>query len=128
MKPHAYPLVLVVVVALAATVVPSLATDPSASVVTVVESSSEAAADHLAIAAQYEGTIADLQALITEHQDMKRSYRQQYHVNKAITPRSKFAGAQKHSYAIIRDAGRLESDLEQLVTWHMLRAAELQGK
>ncbi len=84
--------------------------------------------DHLAMAAAYDVRIKDLDAVVAEHQQMKKDYTKRFYVNDKITPPAKFEAMNKHCDAIIRDATALRTELAAMANWHKLRAAELEGK
>lgn len=89
------------------------------------------AAEHTAVAASYDLRIADLDALIAEHQKMKKDYRTRVPRYKgAVAPGrdSELAEMDKHCDAIIGDATRLRNELAEFAKWHRTQGANLQGK
>jgi hypothetical protein len=84
--------------------------------------------DHLAMSKSYEDKAAAQDALISEHEQMKKDYKSRFFINEKITPMAKLKKMNDHCDAIIKDAQKLKADFSDFAKWHRLRAAELQGK
>jgi hypothetical protein len=84
--------------------------------------------DHLAMAKSYEDKAAAQDALIAEHEQMKKDYKSRFFINEKLTPMAKLKKMNDHCDAIIKDAQKLKADFNDFAKWHRLRAAELQGK
>jgi len=89
---------------------------------------SQVADDHLAMAKSYEDKAAAQDALIAEHEQMKKDYKARYFINEKITPMSQLKKMNEHCDAIIKDAKKLKAEFLDFAKWHRFRAAELQGK
>ncbi len=87
----------------------------------------QAASDHLAMAASYEGKAAAQDALIAEHTKMKADYKNRFFVNEKVTPLDKVRQMEDHCDAIIATAQKEKDELLEYAKWHRMRAAELQG-
>lgn len=87
----------------------------------------EAAEDHLALAASYEAKVAVQDALIAEHTKMKADYKDRFFVNEKVTPITKIREMEDHCNAIIEAAQVEKSQLLDFAKWHRMRASELQG-
>jgi len=88
----------------------------------------QVSADHLKMVKYYEGKAAEQDAIITEHQQMKKEYKQRYFINEKVTPVSRLKNMEQHCDAIINDAQKLKADFLESAKWHKMRAAELEGK
>jgi len=84
--------------------------------------------DHLAMSKSYEDKAAAQDALISEHEQMKKDYKTRFYINDKLTPMAKLKKMNDHCDAIIKDAQKLKADFNDFAKWHRLRAAELQGK
>ena len=90
---------------------------------------SEVAADHKALVASYQEKAAAQDALIQEHQQMKKDYDRRFYVNEKVTPKSGIHGKMdKHCDAIINAAQQEKQVLLDFAKWHQMRAAELEGR
>ena len=87
----------------------------------------QVAADHLAMAASYEQKAAAQDALIAEHQQMKKD-EQRFYINDKVTPKSNYTKMNMHCDKIIQGAQDLKAELLEFAKWHKMRAAELQGQ
>jgi len=89
---------------------------------------SQVAADHLAMAKSYEEKAAALDAVIAEHEQMKKEYKSKFFINEKATPMSGLKKMNAHCDAIIKDAKKLKAEYLDFEKWHEMRAKELQGK
>ncbi|MBA4373649.1 MAG: hypothetical protein C0402_12415 [Thermodesulfovibrio sp.] len=89
---------------------------------------SQVSTDHLAMSKSYEDKAAAQDALIAEHEQMKKDYKSRFFINEKLTPMAKLKKMNDHCDAIIKDAQKLKADFNDFAKWHRLRAAELQGK
>ena len=89
---------------------------------------SQVAADHLAMAKSYEDKAAAEDALIAEHEQMKRHYKARFFISERITPMIQLMKMEKHCDVIIEDAQKMKADFLDFAKWHRMLAAELQGK
>jgi len=89
---------------------------------------SHMAADHLKMEKLYEGKAAEQDAIITEHEQMKCDYKNQFFINEKATPISRLKTMEQHCEALINDAQKLKADFLEFAKWHKMRAEELQGK
>ena len=87
---------------------------------------SQVATDHLSMAKSYEDKAAAQDALIAEHEQMKKDYKSKYFINEKITPMAKLKKMNDHCDAIIKDAKKLKAEFLDFGKWHRLRAEELQ--
>ena len=87
----------------------------------------QAASDHLAMAASYEEKVTVQDALIAEHTKMKQDYKERFFVNEKVTPLGRIREMEDHCNGIIASAQTEKGQLLELAKWHRLRAAELQG-
>lgn len=88
------------------------------------------AADHEAMAKQYEQETAEYRKVAAEHRDMAAAARKQEEEMRGH-PTSEAAAAAKmaqHCGSIMKDAEKLAADAESAAKFHHLRAKELQGK
>ena len=83
----------------------------------------QAATDHGAKAAFYEGKAKAEQSVIDDHRHMLLEQ-----FNEQITPKQIVRRQNAHCEALIRDAEKLREDFLDLARWHRMRAAELEGK
>lgn len=88
----------------------------------------QVASEHLAKATAYEAQAKTQSALISEHEQEKKEYKNKYYINDKVTPPQRFAAFEKHCDSVIADAAKLRDELSDFAKWHRLQAAELQGK
>jgi hypothetical protein len=97
----------------------------------VASDAAAAEAEHTAVAAAYDLRVADLDALIAQHQKMKKDSRARTYLYRHETAKSReadLAEMDKHCDAIIGDATRLRDELAEFAKWHRTQGANLQGK
>ena len=87
----------------------------------------QVANDHRAMAASYEEKAAAQDALVTEHTDMRRDYKQRFYLNEKVSPAAKLRNMEEHCDAIIQQAKAEAAELREFAKWHRMRAAELDG-
>lgn len=91
---------------------------------------SEVVADHKAMSASYQEKAAAQDALIVEHQQMKKDYEKRFtpsNYTKVGIP-SKVTEMEAHCDKIINLAQQEKQELLDFAKWHQMRAAELQGQ
>ncbi len=86
--------------------------------------------DHKAMAASYQEKAATQDALITEHQQMKKNYAERFTPGNAskIGIPSKVKEMEKHCGKIVKAAQQEKQALLDFAKWHTMRAAELEGR
>jgi hypothetical protein len=86
--------------------------------------------DHKALAASYQEKAAAQDALIAEHQQMKKDYDKRFTPGNAskIGIPSKVKEMDKHCGKIIKAAQQEKQALLDFSKWHEMRAAELEGR
>lgn len=88
------------------------------------------AADHEALAKQYDEKAAQYRKEAADHRDMAAAARKyEEEMRGHPTPESKAAATMaKHCGAIMKDADKLAADAESTAKFHRMRAKELEGK
>jgi monoamine oxidase len=89
---------------------------------------SQAIADHEGLAASYEEKAAAQDALIAEHTQMKKEYKDRFFVNEKVSSPDKIRAMENHCDAIIEAAKEEKGQLLEFAKWHRMSAAELQGQ
>ena len=91
---------------------------------------STVAADHKAMAVSYQEKAAAQDALIAEHQQMKKDYEKRFTPSNAskIGVPSKVAEMESHCDKIIQLAQQEKQEMLDFAKWHQMRAAELEGR
>jgi hypothetical protein len=88
----------------------------------------ETAADHQAMAKEYQDKAAAYKKEAAMHKEMAEEYK------KAVAPGGKTGPnpwakkMEKHCRAIIADAEKMAADAEKMAEYHTMRAKELEGK
>lgn len=91
---------------------------------------SEVIADHKSLAASYQEKAAAQDALIQEHQQMKKDYNRRFtpsNYSKIGIP-SRVKEMDKHCDKIVKAAKQEKQTLLDFAEWHRMRAAELEGR
>lgn len=83
---------------------------------------------HESLAASYEQKALEQDALILEHQQMKKDVADRAVSSPKSGPVPVVKEMEKHCNAIINDAQILKTELQEFAKWHRMRAAELQGR
>lgn len=88
------------------------------------------AADHKNLAASYREKASEQDALIVEHQQMKKDYDRRFTPSNAskIGIPSKVKEMEKHCGKIVKAAQQEKQALLDFAKWHEMRAAELEGR
>lgn len=85
---------------------------------------------HQQMAASYQAKAAEQDALIAEHEQMKKDYEKRFtppNASKVGVP-SDVKEMEAHCDRIINAAEKEKQELLDFAKWHEMRAAELQGK
>lgn len=91
---------------------------------------SEVIKDHKALAVAYQEKAANQDALIAEHQQMKKDYDKRFipsNYSKTGIP-NRVKEMQKHCGKIVKAAQQEKQALLDFSKWHEMRAAELEGR
>ena len=84
--------------------------------------------DHQGLVASYEKKAAEQDAVIAEHEQMKKDYAARFSVPQKGGKLPQIQAMEKHCNAIIEDATKLRDEYRDFAKWHKMRAAELQGR
>lgn len=84
--------------------------------------------DHQDKAVFYEQKAAEQDAVIAEHEQMKKDYADRFSVPEKGGKLPQIEEMEKHCNAIIEDATKLRDEYLEFAKWHQMRAAELQGR
>ena len=88
----------------------------------------QTAADHQALAKQYQEEAAQYRKVVAEHQAMAAAYAKAHPDPKGGAKNAWNEKMQKHCAALAKDAEKLAADADKAADYHTLRAKELQGK
>jgi len=81
-------------------------------------------ADCLAMAEKYEKLAADQEAVVQEHTQMKKDYRQKFFLPKQEREKA-LADMDKHCDAIIAAAQKLAEEYKAMAQWHKMHAEHM---
>ena len=97
----------------------------------VVAEICKSAEDHEAMAASYMEKVKVQEAIIQEHEQMKKDYEKELTHGTPKLRRfyaGKIDSMKKHCNAIIQSAWQLADEYRKFANWHKMRAAELKDK
>lgn len=86
------------------------------------------AAEHQALAKQYQDQAAQYKKVADDHKAMAAAYAKAHPDSKGGVKNSWNAKMQKHCQALAKDADKLASDAEKAADYHTARGKELEGK